>query len=83
MLWGKGADIPVIGHLLDYLWENKPSTEHCIGNLVSFPFFPLVCVPTGGDVSGRYIDPFNHLHWSKHVSSLYMIQWILMIVTCR
>ena len=39
-LWGIGSDLPVAGHVLDYLWGNKPSAEACIGNLVSFPFFP-------------------------------------------
>ncbi len=39
-LWGVGSDVPVAGHLLDYLWGNIPSQEPSIGNLVSFPFFP-------------------------------------------
>ncbi len=39
-LWRIGSDVPVAGHLLDYLWGDIPSKEHCIGNLVSFPFFP-------------------------------------------
>jgi hypothetical protein len=151
ILWGKGADIPVIGHLLDYLWGNKPSTEHCIGNLVSFPFFPWFVYPLVGMFLGEtlihssnYTQTFNKIglwgvlvlvagtmltatnfsyqigdyyhariggilfstgivliffyvcnliaerikmnrlfeilfYWSKHVNSLYMIQWILIM----
>jgi len=39
-LWGVGGDIPVLGRVLDFLWGNHPSPEDCIGNFVSFPFFP-------------------------------------------
>jgi len=39
-LWGTGTNIPGIGRVLDFLWGNRPSTEDCLGNLVSFPFFP-------------------------------------------
>ena len=40
LLWGKTVHNPVAGHFIDYLWGDKPSTEECIGNLISFPFFP-------------------------------------------
>ena len=40
LLWRVGSDVPVAGHLLDYLWGDIPSQEPSIGNLVSFPFFP-------------------------------------------
>jgi uncharacterized membrane protein len=39
-LWGVTVGNPVAQHLLDYLWGNKPSASECIGNFVSFPFFP-------------------------------------------
>jgi uncharacterized membrane protein len=39
-LWGVGCDLPVAGRLLDYLWGDRPAQEECIGNLISFPFFP-------------------------------------------
>ncbi len=39
-LWGIGSEIPFLGRALDFLWGNRPSTEDCLGNLVSFPFFP-------------------------------------------
>ena len=40
MLWGLKTSIPVVDHVLDFFWGDKPSAETCIGNLVSFPFFP-------------------------------------------
>jgi len=40
LFWGVSIHFPPVDHLLDYLWGNKPSVEPCIGNLVSFPFFP-------------------------------------------
>lgn len=40
LLWGKTPAVPVLGHFIDYLWGDIPSSEECIGNLVSFPFFP-------------------------------------------
>jgi uncharacterized membrane protein len=40
MLWGIQCNIPVLDHFLDYLWGDKPTSEECIDNFVSFPFFP-------------------------------------------
>jgi hypothetical protein len=38
----------VLDHFLDYLWGDKPSSEKCIGNLVSFPFLPWFTFPLVG-----------------------------------
>lgn len=39
-LWNVQCGVPLLDHFLDYLWGDKPSNVECVGNLVSFPFFP-------------------------------------------
>lgn len=151
MMWGRYSDMPLLGHFIDYLWGDKPSTVSSIGNLVSFPFFPWIsfvlvgmvmgeCLTQSGDVEGTLrkaalaglvvcgtaafaVSPdvvyqmgdyyharfyavmmmagfvpiwlfFCHIvvnwsrseringmlfQWSRHVNSLYMIQWVLVM----
>ncbi len=55
MLWTLGSGIPVLGHFLDYLWGDKPSPVECLGNFVSFPFFPWFSFALLGMFLGDYL----------------------------
>jgi len=65
MLWGITSDLPGAAYVLDYLWGDKPSPVECIGNLVSFPFFPwFTFVLVGmylGDTLSKSTDPHRTL----------------------
>ena len=56
------ANIPVLDHLLDYLWGDKPSAEACIGNFVSFPFFPWFSFVLVGMFLGDTLTKSPDLH---------------------
>jgi uncharacterized membrane protein len=39
-LWGIKTQNNLLNFILDPFWGNEPSPEECIGNIISFPFFP-------------------------------------------
>jgi uncharacterized membrane protein len=61
MLWGVSVHNPLANHFLDLFWGHKPSTEACIGNLVSFPFFPWFTYPLVGMFFGDMMTKSNNL----------------------
>ncbi len=54
-LWKLGAGIPFLGELLNLLWGDKPSLEECVGNIVSFPFFPWFSFVLAGMAMGKVL----------------------------
>lgn len=54
-LWKLGAEIPVVGELLNLLWGDKPSLEECVGNIISFPFFPWFSFVLAGMAMGEIL----------------------------
>jgi uncharacterized membrane protein len=62
MLWNITPNIPVAGYFLDYLWGDKPSSMMCIGNLVSFPFFPWFTFVLIGMFLGDSLTKSTNLH---------------------
>ena len=79
MLWGIGSDIPVAGHFLDYLWGDIPSNEMCVGNFVSFPFFPWFSFVLVGMFLGDTFSRSTDLH--KSFNDVGMIGFLVLIVS--
>ena len=64
LFWGLATQIPVVDHFLDFLWGNKPSIEPCIGNFVSFPFFPWFAFPLVGMFLGDTLIKSSNIRLS-------------------
>jgi len=62
MLWNITPNVPVVGYFLDYLWGDKPSSIMCIGNLVSFPFFPWFTFVLIGMFLGDSLTKSTNIH---------------------
>ena len=77
ILWGIHVNTPVLDHLLDYLWGDKPSPVECIGNLVSFPFFPWFFFVLIGMFLGQTLvtsaDPNKTFKFAGIIGSLILI----------
>ncbi len=48
-LWGRFADVPVVGRLADLLWGSR-------GELVAFPLFPWLAYPLAGYLLGQWLQ---------------------------